>query len=141
MAMFDYTLHSPEGFVVSAVGERSDSSAYPGHMLTTRWKPPKPIRNATFNLGIFEAYRLPREDSMPVIEIHWSDRIGRLMAQSGMPALKNPKEEIGGDIQNALRFYRHVYGEPPVSHLYAGEVPYAEGLAFPGMVDLSLLTG
>lgn len=141
LATFDYILHSPEGFVVSAVGERTDSAAYPGHMITTRWKTPRPIRNATFNLGIFESYRMPAEDSMPAIEIHWSDRIGRLMAQSGMPALKNPKEEIGGDIQNALKFYRHVFGEPPVTHLYAGEVPYPEGLAYPGMVDLSLLTG
>lgn len=141
MANFDYILHSPEGFVVSAVGERTDSSAYQNHMLTTRWKTPRPIRNATFNLGIFESFKLPPEDSMPGIEIHWSDRIGRLMAQSGMPALKNPKEEIGGDIQNALKFYRHVFGEAPVNHLYAGEVPYPEGLAYPGMVDLSLLTG
>jgi hypothetical protein len=141
MATFDYTLHSPEGFVVSAVGERTDSSAGPNHLVTTRWKTPKPIRNATFNLGIFQSFRLPPEDSMPGIEVHWSDRIGRLMAQSGMPALKNPKEEIGGDIQNALRFYRHVFGEAPVPHLYAGEIPYSEGLAFPGMVDLSLLTG
>lgn len=139
LAMFDYTLHSPEGFLVSAVGDRADSSGYPGHMLTTRWRTPRPIRNATFNLGIFDAYRLTG-DSLPPLEVHWSDRIGRLLAQSGIPTSKHAKEEIGGDIQNALRFYSHVYGEPPVSHLYAGEVPYAEGLAFPGMIDLSLLT-
>lgn len=141
LATFDYTLHSPEGFVVSAVGERTDSSAYPGHMITTRWKTPGPIRNATFNLGIFNTFTLPAEDSTPGITIHWSDKIGRLMAQSGMPALKNPKEEIGGDLSNALRFYRHVFGEAPVTHLYAAEIPYAEGLAYPGMVNLSIYTG
>ncbi|MFN8653265.1 MAG: M1 family aminopeptidase [Gemmatimonadales bacterium] len=138
LAMFDYTLHSPEGFVVSGVGERVDSSVA-NHVITTRWKTPKPIRNATFNLGIFQSIRL-EGDSLPPVDIHWSDKVSRLLASSGMPAIRNPKEEIGGDIQNALKFYRAVYGDPPVTHLYAGEVPYAEGLAFPGMVDLSLFT-
>jgi hypothetical protein len=139
LAVFDYTLHSPEGFLVSAVGERTDSSAYPGHMITTRWQTPHAIRNATFNLGIFDAYRL-EGDSLPPLDVHWSDKITRMLARAGFPASRNAKEEIGADIQNAMKFYRHVYGDPPVSHLYAGEVPYAEGLAFPGMVDLSLLT-
>jgi hypothetical protein len=139
LATFDYILHSPEGFLVSAVGERTDSSAYPGHLITTHWRTANPIRNATFNLGIFNAYRL-QDDSLPPLEVHWSDKITRMLAQAGMPATRNAKEEIGADIQNAMRFYRHVYGEPPVAHLYAGEVPYPEGLAFPGMVDLSLLT-
>ncbi len=139
-ATFDYTLHTPEGFVVSAVGQRTDSTGYPGHMITTRWKTPRPIRNATFNIGIFDPYSLTG-DSLPPLEVHWSDKLGRLLAGSGVPVLRNAKEEIGADIQSALKFYRNVYGDPPVDHLYAGEVPYAEGLAFPGMVDLSLLTG
>ena len=139
LATFNYTLHSPEGFLVSAVGERVDSSPYPGHLITTRWRTTDPIRNATFNLGIFDNYRL-QGDSLPPLELHWSDKITRLLAQAGYPAIRNAKEEIGADIQSAMKFYSNVYGEPPVKHLYAGEVPYAEGLAFPGMVDLSLLT-
>jgi len=139
MAMFDYILHTPEGFLVSAVGDRSDSSAYPGHMVTTRWQTSAPIRNATFNLGIFDSYRLQGE-SLPPIDLHWSDRLARLLANSGVPAIRNAKEEIGGDLENALKFYSNVYGDIPVKHLYAGEVPYPEGLAYPGMIDLSLIT-
>ncbi|HXI20047.1 MAG TPA: hypothetical protein VNH46_03130, partial [Gemmatimonadales bacterium] len=138
MAVFDYTLHSPEGFLVSAVGERTDSSAYPGHMVTTRWQTPAPIRNATFNLGIFDDYHLER-DGLPPVDVHWSDRITRMLAHAGYRASGHAKEEIGDDIASAMKFYRSVYGDPPVTHLYAGEVPYAEGLAYPGMVDLSLL--
>ncbi len=139
-ALFDITLHSPEAFLVSAVGDRADSAAYPGHMITTRWRTPEPIRNATFNLGIFTPYRL-EGDNLPVIELHWSDKITRLLAHNGYGGLKHAKEEIGADLQSAMKFYRSVYGEPPFKHFYAGEVPYGEGLAFPGMVDLSLLTG
>jgi hypothetical protein len=139
-ARFDITLHSPEAFTVSAVGDRADSAAYPGHMVTTRWRTPEPIRNATFNLGIFEPYRL-EGDNLPLIELHWSDKITRLLSHNGVPGLKHAKEEIGADLQSAMKFYSSVYGEPPFKHFYAGEVPYGEGLAFPGMVDLSLLTG
>ena len=140
LAQFDITMHSPEAFLVSAVGDRTDSAAYPGHMITTRWRTAAPIRNATFNLGIFEPYRL-EGDNLPPIELHWSDRINRMLAHAGVPALKHAKEEIGADLQSAMKFYRAVYGDPPVKHFYAGEVPYGEGLAFPGMVDLSLATG
>src|SRR5256886_1654700 len=59
-ATFDITYHTPSQYLIASVGERADSGLT-GRVLTTRWVTPGPIRNASFNLGQFEDYKV-KED-------------------------------------------------------------------------------
>lgn len=144
-AHFDLTFESPEGFLLAAVGDRVDSAAAPGHMVRTRWVTPRPIRNASFNIGIFEAYRVPGAEEPPVTVL-WSDDMHRTMGRrlAGPGALmetgKNMKQQVGDDVVNAIRFYTQVYGPPPMPRFYATEIPWFHGEAWPGIVGLSWVT-
>ncbi len=143
-ALFDLTFTSPEGFLLAAVGDRTDSAAAPRHMIRTRWVTSRPIRNASFNIGIFERYEVPGAD-VPPTTVLWSENLHRTIGQaysrnvvSG--AGKNMKAQVGDDVVNALRFFEQVYGKVPVARFYATEIPWFHGEAWPGIIGLSWVT-
>lgn len=139
-ARFDLTFVSPEGFQLAAVGDRTDSAAAPAHMVRTRWVTPRPIRNASFNIGLFEQYRVP-VPSGPPVTVLWSDDMHKAFTRgTGVLRGRNMKVEVGNDVASALQFYEHVYGPSPVAHFYATEIPWAHGEAWPGIVGLSWVT-
>ncbi len=137
-AIFDLTFESPEAFALAAVGNRTDSAAIPEHMTRTRWVTPQPIRNASFNLGVFQAYPV-QVDSAPPTVILWSETTHRALSHVAMSG-KNMQKQVGGDVGSALRFYAHVFGEAPVGHFYATEIPDLHGEAWPGIIGLSYAT-
>ena len=53
-AHFDMTFTTPRSLVFASVGERVDSVELPDRTVRTSWVTPHPIRNASFNLGLFE---------------------------------------------------------------------------------------
>jgi hypothetical protein len=146
-AMFDLTFTSPEGFLLAAIGDRIDSAAAPRHMIRTRWVTPHPIRNASFNIGIFESYEVPMAD-VPPTTVLWSENlhrtIGQIFAQQGRSVVlgggKNMKAQVGDDVVNALRFFQAVYGKTAVRRFYATEIPWMHGEAWPGIIGLSWAT-
>jgi len=137
-ATFDLTYHAPSHYVLASVGNRVDSSVT-GHVGTTRWVTTAPIRFATFNLGQFENYEV-REPGVPPVTVLISESEHRILARNGLPQQRHVKESVGEDVTQSLKFFQHVYGPPPVERFYATEVPYFEGIAFPGLVDLSWVT-
>ena len=143
-ATFDITYHTPSQYLIASVGERADSGLA-GHVLTTRWVTPGPIRNASFNLGQFEDYKV-KEDGVPPVTIMVSEQAHRELAKGlrergyVLMQQRKMKETVGADVTQSLKFFQHVYGAAPVKQVYATEIPYYEGLAFPGMVDLSWVT-
>ena len=136
-ATFDMTYHAPSHYTLASVGNRVDSTVT-GHMGTTRWVTAAPIRFATFNLGQFEDYEV-REPDVPPVTVLISESEHRLLAKV-MTQQRHMKETVGTDVAQSLKFFQHVYGPPPVEKFYATEVPYFEGIAFPGLVDLSWVT-
>jgi hypothetical protein len=139
-AVFDLEFESPEGFTLASVGVRTDSAAAPGHMVRTRWVSEKPIRNASFNLGLYESHTV-REGDLPPVTVLWSDDMHRLISQGGRVLQgKNMKQQVGGDLLAAIQFYRSVFGDPPFAAMYATEIPALHGEAFPGLVGLSFVT-
>lgn len=142
-ATYDITFHTPAQYPILSVGERTDSVPEPGHMLRTRWTTSTPIRNPAFNIGVFAESQLTGADVPPVTFLY-SDHAIRYVLGDGSSFTVTPdrkeRENVGHDIQNALKFFTHVYGGPPVDRFYAGPIPYGEGLAFPGMIDLSMST-
>jgi hypothetical protein len=134
-ATFDLTFHSPSGKLLASVGDKLEERTS-GRTTTSRWVPPTPIRNASFNLGIFKDYKIQEEGIPPVTVLISEDAHRKL----GGLRQKNMKETVGADVAKSLRFFQHVYGPLPVKHFFATEIPGYHGEAFPGMVHLSWVT-
>jgi len=139
-ATFDLRFTSPEGFRLVSVGKQVDSAGAAGHMRQSRWIVETPIRNASFNIGIFEEFKL-EEPGVPPITVLWSDRMHRALAhQAGALSGKNMKQQVGGDVTAAMQFYQHVFGAAPVDRFIATEIPWLHGEAWPGIIGLSYVT-
>ena len=135
LATFDLTYHSPKGKLLASVGDQVETTTA-GRMTTSRWVTSGPIRNASFNLGIFKDYQI-QEQGIPPVTVLISEDAHRLL---GGLQQKNMKETVGSDIAKSLRFFQHVYGGLPVKRFFATEIPGSHGEAFPGMVHLSMWT-
>lgn len=136
-AFFDLTFHYPRSLTLASIGERTDSTVA-GTVRTTRWVTRDSIRNASFNVGLFDEIQLRAPDQVPVTML-WSDR-GHREAFANVLTQKNPSDVVSNDVVAALKFYQNVFGESPVQHFFATEIPYAHGEAFPGMINLSFVT-
>ena len=138
MARFSLTFHSPAEYPLASVGTRTDSTVA-DRVLTTKWVTPTPIRNATFNLGLFKDYQVPPAGTPPIDVLWGEERKAATDYQYQIPG-RNMRESVGSDVAAALKFFNSVYGDYPAPHFYVTEIPYPEGQAFPGMVDLSAIT-
>ena len=141
-AIFDLTFHTPKEFTFVSVGKQL-SSEIRGKMITTRWKTPKPIRNTSFNLGIYKAYEI-KDERIPPVTVYMSKQghrnIGYALGRAGITSGKNMERQVGADVANSLAFFQHVFGPSPVEQFYATETPYPHGLAFPGLIHLAWTT-
>jgi hypothetical protein len=140
VALFDLTFDSPQGFSLASVGELRDSAMVPGHMVRSHWITPDPIRNASFNLGNFEVFQVA-DTGVPPVTVLWSDAMHRAISQGGQFTRgRNMKQQVGEDVASAIKFYTHVFGDPPMTHFYVTETPTYHGEAWPGIVGLSFVT-
>lgn len=143
VAEFRLTFHYPRSMTLASVGEQISSSK-DDPMVTTTWATAHPIRNASFNLGIFDTHQVEETDGSR-ISVLWSERGHKVLAQRLAAAgevlqQRNMEERVGSDVANAMRFFGTVFGPPPVEHFYATEIPYLHGEAFPGLIHLSYST-
>ena len=134
-AVFDMTFHTPPSYRFASVGDQVDSTADAAGMVQTHWVTAAPIRNASFNLGVFETLSASAA-GVPPVTVLYSEQAHR----SGLLPNAGAKERVGQDIVSALQFFQHVYGDVPVKQFYATEIPYPHGEAFPGLVHLALST-
>jgi hypothetical protein len=137
LAKFDLIFHTADNYLLASVGERVDSTASK-RTIRTRWVTPGPIRNASFNLGLFKDYSL-RESDLPPVTVMVSEEAHKKV-DSRLVSQRKMREQVGADMVRSLRFFQQVYGPAPVKHFYATEIPYLHGEAFPGMVHLSWVT-
>ncbi len=137
LAKFDLTFHTGEAYLLASVGDRVDS-ARSDRTIRTRWVTSGPIRNASFNLGLFKDYSV-REAGVPPVTVMISEEAHKKLAKEYVQQSKM-RERVGNDVVQSLRFFQEMYGPAPVKHFYATEIPYFHGEAFPGMVHLSWTT-
>ena len=119
------------------MGDRVDSSRA-DRTVRSRWVTPGRIRNASFNLGLFEGYDV-QEQGAPPVTVMISEEAHKKLAKQYAQQSKM-RERVGADVSKSLKFFQEVYGPTPVRRFYATEIPDYHGEAFPGMVHLSWVT-
>jgi hypothetical protein len=143
-ATFEITYHSPSWYPLASVGERVDSTR-DDKVMTTRWVTKSVSPYATFNLGLFEDYRVDRPGE-PRLNILLSEDAHRFLRQQAVAEggllleQRNMRENVAADVSNSLKWFTHVFGPPPLDHYWITEIPYAEGVSFPGVIHLSWFT-
>ncbi len=143
-ASFDLTFHSPARYPLISIGARTDSTR-DGNVVTTHWVAERPTPFATFNLGLFENYHTdePGASSLDVLYSEEAHReIRQRAAAQGVFLLEqsNKQQLVAGDVSNALKLFTFLFGPSPFTHFYITEIPYPEGVSFPGMIDFSFST-
>ena len=143
VAEFELTFHYPRSMTLASVGQRS-SLATDDRMTTSTWAVPHPIRNASFNLGIFDTHAA-RESSGPAVTVLWSERGHRqltqqLLQQGEVVQQRDMEKRVGDDVSGAMQFFGTEFGPPSVNQFYATEIPSLHGEAFPGLIHLSYST-
>ncbi|HEY7614131.1 MAG TPA: M1 family aminopeptidase [Gemmatimonadales bacterium] len=137
LATFDLSFSTGFKYLLASVGDKVDSSRA-DRTIRSRWVTRGPIRNASFNLGLFEGYEVREADAPPVtvmISEEAHKKLAREYAQQS-----RMRERVGADVAKSLKFFQQVYGPAPVARFYATEIPDYHGEAFPGMVHLSWVT-
>jgi len=137
LATFDLTFHTPDTYLLASVGDRVDSSRA-GRVITTRWVTDGPIRNASFNLGLFKDYTVTEPGAPPVTVMVSEEAHKKLAKEYGQQ--RHMREVVGADVSKSLKFFQAVYGASRIKHFYATEIPEFHGEAFPGMLHLSWVT-
>ena len=137
-ATFDITFNVPEDFELVSVGKNIFSKTE-NKFTTARWVTSKPIRNASFNIGKFNSYKIKDRRIPPVTILtakFYSEIIERYFRN-----VSNSEEMVGADIANSMNFFQEVYGKSPVENFYATEIPnFFHGEAFPGLISLTWRT-
>lgn len=136
-ATFDLTFHSPRAYTLVSVGDLKDSVTA-GNMVTSHWIAKQPMRNASFNFGLFKATEVNNPPA-PDVTVLWNADAHRAFAQGGVQE-KSMEKRVGADVSAALQFYRTMYGDLGVNHYYATEIAELHGEAFPGFINLSYVT-
>ncbi|HEY6136385.1 MAG TPA: M1 family aminopeptidase [Thermoanaerobaculia bacterium] len=143
-ATFDMIYHSPSWYPLASVGVRTDSTV-DGKVMTTHWVTSRPTPFATFNLGLFNVYHAA-DSGAPPLDIMMSEDAHRALSRgliSGgymIASQKNMSQVVAADVSNSLKWFTHAFGPPLYDHFYVTEIPYSEGVSFPGMIDLSWAT-
>lgn len=141
LATFDITYRSPSWYPLASVGTRTDSSIA-DKVMTTRWRTAQPTPLATFNLGLFEAYRF-RDAGAPPVEVLISEEAHRTLRRDFeamgfyLPRQRNMPENVAADVSNSLKLFTHLFGDPLYEKYFVTEIPYSVGVSFPGVIHLS----
>lgn len=140
LATFDLTYHSPQSYGLASVGERIEEHTE-GNVVTSHWVVRTPMRNASFNIGQFQALEAGADSGPPVTLLASEEghrAIGRLLGRLG--ASKVNMRGVAQDLGLSLQFFSRVFGALPERRFYATEIPYGHGEAFPGLLHLSWAT-
>ncbi|MFI5207793.1 MAG: M1 family aminopeptidase, partial [Gemmatimonadales bacterium] len=143
LATFDVTYHAPARYPLISVGEHVDSSVSE-HVATSRWVTREPTYAVSFNLGLFENYHV-QHPGAPPLDVFISEDAHRLMRRasamnSSYTEQAHMKENVAVDVSNSLMFYGTLFGPSPLDHFTVTEIPYGEGVSFPGLIHLSWST-
>lgn len=139
---FELTFNYPDKFTLVSVGKETSHESDDDDIITSTWKTSYPIRNASFNIGHYDVEEIEEENAPPV-NVYMSEgghsMIAHYLAANGILSSVD-LESVGFDIANSFKFFTHLFGNTPIPKIYATEIPYSHGEAFPGLLHLSWFT-
>ncbi len=139
---FELSFYYDEKFTLVSVGENIENEIDDDDMVLSKWVTRQPTINASFNVGHFDVENIEMDESVPV-NIYMSEgghsMIAHFLAANGILSSVD-LESVGFDIANSFKFFTHIFGQTPVQKIYATEIPYYHGEAFPGLLHLSWFT-
>lgn len=136
-APIDVTFRAPSQYLLASVGERVTSETR-GRVTVSRWVSERPIRNATFVIGVFDERPIEVAGAPPASvlmmtgmrdSISWIN-IGERRFRMGGKMDKGVAEDAG----RALVFFQSLFGPPSPPRIRVVEIPALGGEAFPGIV-------
>jgi hypothetical protein len=141
-ATFDITFHTPSKYRIVSVGDNIFSKT-DDDVLTTRWVCKRPIRNASFNIGYYESFKIDN-DKIPPVEILFSEsghhEIGAALISEGILSGSDMEKQVGIDVENSFLYYQNLFGRCLADQFSATEISGLHGEAFPGLIHLSWAT-
>jgi hypothetical protein len=142
LATFDITYHYPTQYPLVSIGELSDSSAEGSQIFVSHWVQRLPTDYATFNLGTFSFLHAQYEGapSLDVLTSEAAHQELRRLTRGAEVEQGHKSQNVAVDISNSMKLYTTLFGRAPYDHFYVTEIPYEEGVAFPGLIDLSFGT-
>jgi hypothetical protein len=139
-AAIDVTFHAPSQYLLASVGERVSTETR-GRVTVSRWVSERPIRNATFVMGVFDDRPIEIAGVPPASvlmmtgmrdSLSWVS-IGNRTFRMGGKMDKGVAEDAG----RALVFFQSLFGPPSPPRIRVVEIPALGGEAFPGIVRLT----
>lgn len=141
-AEFDVTYHYPKNFQFAAAGNRVFSETR-NDMAVSRWVSPRPISDASFNIGFFKEHKIAHE-TFPPVTVYMAEtghrELAHQLAQQGIGSGTHMLKKVAEDVAGSIRFFQNAFGAAPDSHFYATEIPYLHGEAYPGLITLTWQT-
>lgn len=139
-ADYDLTFKVPSKYKLYSIGEKIEEKVE-GKILITRWKTAYPVRNASFNIGKFEEYRV-EEEGLPEVVVLKNDFghsvLSHSLASAGILSKSDSEKDVATDIINCIKFFNHIYGPTHLKEICAAEFSsFGGGEAFPGLINLS----
>ncbi len=92
LARFDLSFTTGSNYLLASVGDKMDSTTS-GRTTRTRWVTPGPIRNASFNLGLFKGYDV-QEQNAPPVTVMVSEEAHRKLSRRYVQQ-RNMRERVG----------------------------------------------
>jgi hypothetical protein len=110
----------------------------------TVWVTPTPVKQASFNIGVFKEYKRANQQS-PAVTVYINERAHEAYAQNlikaGIPTARlSMEKQVDFDISGAITYFENLFGKCQTEEFSATEIPYSHGQAFPGLVHLSWVT-
>ena len=127
---FELTYKYPAKYKLISVGDNVSLEVNDNTAVSV-WSVSQLTTNASFNIGAFSEVRIA-EKNLPEIQI--------LNFEKGHMNKGDIQEVVMQDVKGSMQFYKYIFGEIPINHLYIAEIPYLHGEAFTNLLHLSWAT-
>jgi hypothetical protein len=139
-APMDLVFHAPSQYLLASIGERQSSETR-GHVTTSRWVSGRPVRNATFVIGVFNERMIGPIGAPPataLVMTGLNDSVSFVSIGEHRFKMGGTMEKgVADDAGRALAFFQNNLGPPSAPLIRVVELPALGGEAFPGLVRLS----
>lgn len=140
-ASFDLKFRWPKRLTLVATGQQIESGE-DGNQKTGEWRSTEPIAVAGFNLGGYAAQSVRGK---PLIQLFANQQLeqniaAQLQQFGDRSFLPNPAavlKQLGGKLQDSIRYYEELNGPFPFPELDVSQIPGSFGQGWPGLLYLT----